>query len=103
MTTIVHETPQYLLTDEGVLGLMPVEGNEWEQWKARIWNSMTRHLLSFPGLAPLEQWMRRSYKEKRCLECGDPGTVQHFSVIVACVDSYLLCQPCDNYYREKHS
>jgi hypothetical protein len=82
---------------------MPVAGNDWEQWRARIWNQIADGFQGHPGLAPLEQWMRRSHKEKRCIECGDPGTIQQDSIIVASVDSYFLCQPCDTYYREKQS
>ena len=65
---------------------MEVSGNDWEQWRARIWNQMADGFRAYPGLAPLEQWMRRSKKEKRCIECGELGTVKQESVIVASVD-----------------
>jgi hypothetical protein len=80
---------------------MPVEGNEWEQWRAKIWNQMSDRF-GYPGLAPLEQWMRRSRKEKRCIECGETGGVRQESIIVAAVDHYWLCVECDRWLREKH-
>lgn len=88
--------------DELALLEMPLEGNGWQQWRARIWNQMVRHLHCYPGLAPLEQWMWRSQKEERCIECGAPGTVEQKSVIVAAVDHYYLCTACDTFYRNKH-
>ncbi|KKL47774.1 hypothetical protein LCGC14_2332150 [marine sediment metagenome] len=79
---------------------MPVTGNQWEQWRARIWNAIAARV-GYPGLAPLEQWMLRSRKEKRCIQCGNPGTVQQESVLIASVDHYFMCGPCDAYHRER--
>jgi len=70
------------------------EGNEWEQWKMRVWNQMARHFGHHPGLAPLEQWMRRSRKERRCIICGEPGVKEVKSVLIACVPSYWTCAEC---------
>ena len=81
---------------------MEVSGTDWQQWRARIWNQIADTCHGYPGLDPLEQWMRRSKKGKCCIECGEPGTVKQDSVIVAAVDHYYLCQPCDEYYKEKH-
>jgi len=73
---------------------MIAEGNAWEQWKMRLWNQMVREFHTYPGLAPLEQWMRRSHKERRCLNCGEPGTNEVKSLLIACVRSYWLCAAC---------
>ena len=77
-------------------------GNVWEQCRTRSWNLTGEGFRAYPGPAPLEQWMRRSKKEKRCIECGELGTVKQESVIVASVDHYYLCEPCDTYFKEKH-
>ena len=79
---------------------MPVTGNEWEQWRAHIWNTIAARV-GYPGLAPLEQWMLRSRKERRCIQCGEAGTVPHDSKLVASVDHYFMCGPCDAYHRER--
>ncbi len=80
---------------------MPIEGNDWQQWRARIWNQIADAFGTYPGLAPLEQWMLRSKRERRCVDCGEPGSVWEQSVIVASVRHYWLCAGCDRYYREK--
>lgn len=71
-----------------------ITGNEWKRWRMRIWNQMAVGLGGYPGLAPLEQWMRRSHKERRCVECGDPGEAEQESVLVLSVRSYWLCADC---------
>ena len=73
---------------------MDVDGNDWEQWRARIWNQLASGLRGYPGLAPLEQWMLRSAKERRCVQCGEPGEVEEDSVLVASVRRYWLCGSC---------
>lgn len=78
---------------------MPVEGNEWEQWKARIWNAMSARF--YPGLAALEQYMLRSQEEKRCVECGEAGTAKQESVLIKSVSHYYFCDDCDAYWRNK--
>lgn len=83
------------------LQYMEVAGNEWEQWKARIWNSMVDRF-GYPGLAPLEQWTRRSHKEQRCVDCGAKGDICVISSLIQCVPVYWLCTECDAYYKEKH-
>lgn len=80
--------------DQIALLFMEVDGNEWQQWKARVWNQIAASIQGHPGLAPLEQWMRRSAKEKRCIECGKPGQVREESIIVACVSHYWMCDEC---------
>lgn len=82
---------------------MEVSGNEWHQWRAQMWNQMADGLGGYPGLAPLEQWMLRSAKEKRCVECGEPGEVEQTSAIVASVKTYWLCASCERYFEEKNS
>ena len=79
----------------------PIEGNEWEQWRARIFNQMI-HQFGNPGLAPLEQFMLRSRKEKRCIECGEPGEVSYKSVIIASVGIYWMCLPCAASWETKY-
>lgn len=76
---------------------MTVDGNEWQQWKARIWNQIADMMQGPPGLAPLEQWMRRSAKEKRCVDCGAPGTVKEESVLIKAVSHYYHCDDCAAY------
>jgi hypothetical protein len=72
----------------------------WAEWREAIWDSMERRF-GYPGLAPLEQYMLRSRKERRCVECGAPGTVEHRSHIVASVDTYWMCAGCDAYWKAK--
>lgn len=89
-----------MIATEAALNYMPIEGNDWERWRAIIWNSMALRF-GYPGLAPLEQWMRRSKREKRCLECGAAGTIQEESVIVKAVSHYWMCAECGTYWRNK--
>lgn len=79
------------------LNHMEVDGNDWQQWKARIWNSMADRF-GYPGLAPLEQWMLRSQKEKRCINCGDPTTASTESVLIKSVRLYYHCPKCQALY-----
>lgn len=74
---------------------------EWQTWREGIWNVMVERFNGHPGLAPLEQYMLRSRKEKRCVDCGELGTVEHKSVIVPSVSHYYMCAECDDYYNEK--
>jgi hypothetical protein len=76
--------------------------DDWQAWKDRIWESMEARF-GYPGLAPLEQYMIRSRKEKRCIECGDPGTVEQKSVLVASVDRYWMCVECDEWWEKKRA
>ena len=78
----------------------PLTGNEWQQWCQRMWNQIARG--GYPGLAPLEQYMRRSLKEKRCIDCGEPGTVYQESVIVPAVAGYYFCPDCAHYWEHKY-
>ena len=73
---------------------MEVSGNEWEQWRARVWNQLASGLRGYPGLAPVEQWMLRSRKERRCVQCGEPGAEEQDSMLIASVRSYWLCAEC---------
>lgn len=73
---------------------------EWRQWREAIWNLMEKHL-GYPGLGPLEQYMLRSKREKRCIDCGKPGTMYQQSVLIKCVDHYWMCDDCDAYWRQK--
>ena len=85
-----------------ILHHMPVEGSDWEQWKARIWNQIADGLHGYPGLAPLEQWMWRSQKERRCIDCGSPGEVEQVGGgLIASVRSYWMCQPCHDWHERK--
>lgn len=72
----------------------------WSEWKDAVWTSMEQRF-GYPGLAPLEQYMIRSKKERRCVECGDLGTVQHGSMIVKSVSHYFMCADCDLYWKNK--
>lgn len=83
--------------------LMPVEGTEWEQWKARIWNQLYLMLQGNPGLSALEQWTRRSAKEKRCVECGEhtDNKIEGGGLIKS-VAFYFMCPECVSYYERKH-
>ena len=68
--------------------------SDWQRWKENIWDQMVRHFHCYPGLAPLEQWILRSNREKRCVECGEPGTVRQESVLIKVVDHYWMCAEC---------
>ena len=83
---------------------MPVEGTDWQQWRARMWNQIADRVRGHPRLSPLEQWMLRSRKEQRCVECGEEGTIKCLgSPLVPSVSHYFMCQECDTYYKEKHA
>ena len=92
MTTSDLERPLYQ---------MPVEGNECEQWKARMWNQMFVQFKGYPGLAPLEQWTRLSHREQRCVECGAAGTVRQESFLIKSVSHYYFCGECAEYWERK--
>ena len=81
---------------------MPIddECNEWQQWKARMWNQLADGIRSHPGMAALEQWMIRSQREKRCIDCGEPCTKEHFhqSILIKCVKGYYHCPECQALY-----
>lgn len=78
----------------------PVEGNEWEQWKARVFNQMVEQFGN-PGLVPLEQHMWRSKRERRCIECGGPPDVEFKSIIIAVVSHYYMCQSCADWWNKR--
>lgn len=101
MTTAdVQATQRDLAKRYPALFYQPVEGNDWEQWRARMWNQMVDQF-GYPGLAPLEQYMKRSHRERRCVECGEPGTVNQVSVIIPAVADYWMCDACDTYWKER--
>lgn len=101
MTAIIRRIPQGVVLKDGrVVVYQSVEGNDWEQWKARMFNQMVDQFGS-PGFAPLEQYTLRSKKEKRCIECGAAGTVQQKSILIKCVSHYWMCDSCDDYWRHK--
>ncbi|KKM99208.1 hypothetical protein LCGC14_1150010 [marine sediment metagenome] len=50
---------------------------------------------SLRGMIVLEQRMLRSRKLIECIECGDPGTTQHESILVKSVPHYFMCIDCD--------
>lgn len=77
-------------------------GEEWFAWKERLWNSMAAQI-GYPGLAHLEQIMRRSAYESRCVECGERGTVEQASGLILSVKSYWFCDACDAYWKAKHA
>ena len=75
---------------------MEVSGNDWEQWRATMWNTIADGMQGHPRLAPLEQWMLRSRKEQRCVQCGTPTDNKQDSIIVASVSHYYICGECTN-------
>ena len=101
--------PALALTDRGAwLQLQPVtpDLNDWERWKAETWNALTRGLEGYPGLAPLEQYMLRSQRERRCIDCGAPGTVpveRTEASLVKTVAVYYHCDGCAAYWAEKYA
>lgn len=76
---------------------------EWYAWKTAIWDSMAARF-GYPGLAPLEQYMLRSQKEQRCVECGLPGTQPQgrsaYSLVQA-VKCYWFCDECAAYWAQR--
>lgn len=82
---------------------------DWQGWKDLIWESMHRNLNpeglpGIAGLACLEQYMRRSAMEKRCIECGEPGTVAQDrteSSLIQSVPRYWMCAECHTYWEHK--
>ena len=76
--------------------------DEWADWRGRIWDSMEARF-GYPGLAPLEQYMLRSRKERRCVECGDPGTARQESILIKSVSHYFMCADCDQHYNGDQS
>ena len=91
--------PSYLVSDHMAI-CKRRNTQTWSEWKAAIWTSMERDF-GYPGLAPLEQYMHRSKKEKRCVECGEPGTERHTSHIVASVPFFWMCPECHTYWETK--
>lgn len=79
----------------------PDSESEWESWKQRVWNAVTIRCGAHPGLVPLEQYMLRSHKEKRCIECGEPGTVQQRSALILSVAGYYFCADCAYFWEHK--
>lgn len=68
-----------------------------------MWNQLEAQY-GYPGLAALEQYMWRSHKETRCVECGDPGTAKQERSRVSLVQSipfYWMCGDCAEYWRNK--
>ncbi len=65
--------------------------NEWETWKMQLWNTMAQYF--YPGLAALEQYMLRSNREKRCVDCGESEPTERTvkSGLVKSIDRYYLC------------
>ena len=72
-------------------------GNSWVRWKIKIDNQMTRQF-THPGLAPLEQFMIRSQREKRCIDCGEPSTDFQESILIKSVKGYYHCPDCQALY-----
>ena len=58
-------------------------------------------LPGMPGLIVLEQRMRRSYRQRECIDCGAPATVWQKSVLVACVPEYGHCADCAAWWKAK--
>jgi hypothetical protein len=97
----------------------PKAREDWQGWKDRIWTKMHRGLdqpsvvvepntlpvaapgVEMAGMACTEQYLWRSGKERRCVECGDPGTVQFKSELIASVASYWLWAECNAWYEHK--
>ena len=97
MTTETTESPRFYLVGGAVQ--QREEGNEWQRWKIRMYNQMARQF-DHPGLAPLEQYMKRSQREKRCIDCGDPCGPDRFmeSVLIKSVKGYYGCAECEKLY-----
>lgn len=76
------------------------DAQTWQEWSDALWDAMERRY-GYPGLAHLEQKMLRSKREQRCVECGDAGTEQQESTLIASVSHYWMCADCDSYWREK--
>ena len=96
-TEMAQQTERFYLVN-GVVQQRE-EGNDWERWKIRMYNQMARQF-THPGLAPLEQYMIRSQREKRCIDCGDPCSPDRFmdSVLVKSVKGYYHCAECEALY-----
>ena len=71
------------------------EGNDWQRWKIRMYNQLARQF-ERPQLSALEQYMKRSFKEKRCIDCGDSCGPDHFmeSILIKSVQGYYSCPEC---------
>ena len=74
--------------------------NDWQQWKDKIWDSMTA-AYGYCGLAILEQYTVRSNKEGRCIECGAKGTHKQKSHLIRSVDHYWFCDECAAYWEKR--
>jgi hypothetical protein len=69
----------------------------WGEWKESVWTTLERQGY-YPGLIALEQYMRRSQSDKRCVDCGERGTVrQESGGLVPSVSFYYFCQECADY------
>ena len=95
MTTQATPAERFYLVD-GVVQQRE-GGNDWQRWKIRMDNQMRRQF-THPGLAPLEQFMIRSQREKRCIDCGEPSTDFQESILIKSVKGYYHCTDCQALY-----
>jgi hypothetical protein len=75
--------------------------SEWQAWKERMWDQLVHQFYPDHGLCAQEQYTRRSQRERRCIECGEPGTVKQESVLIKAVSHYYLCDACNAYWEAK--
>jgi hypothetical protein len=74
--------------------------DEWQAWRTQL-GEATFSGTRLDGMVVLEQLMFRSRDRKRCIECGDPGTVRQESVLIQSVSHYWMCADCDTYWKNK--
>lgn len=72
--------------------------DEWYAYRNRV--SETCETNSLGPLVAFEQVALRSAKEKCCMECGDPGTMQQSPSTYNHVP-YWFCDDCDAYWKAK--
>ena len=74
---------------------------DWQLWREDMWDRMVRQFWPHHGMPTLEQYTIRSRREKRCIECGEPGTVKEESVLIKAVPYYWFCDECAAYWAAK--
>ena len=71
------------------------ESAEWYIWRNRL--TETCEANSLGAMVAFEQLALRSAKEKRCAECGEPGTVAQGATTYNHVP-YWFCAECASYW-----
>lgn len=73
----------------------------WHEWKDALYERCYSRFPKDGGMVAQEQLTLRSNHEKRCIDCGAPGSIQKVSVLIKSVPCYYFCDGCEAYWGEK--